>query len=125
MKNFLKFFTEAKASVASERAKKMGLKGDGHGGWYNAAGEFVAKTEGGELKFYNKGQKPGKDQPEDAEESTGSNNSTENSSTYQSPEAGESEEKQSDALTVVFGRFNPPTTGHKKLLDTAYGISWV
>ena len=45
----------------------MGLKGDGHGGWYNAAGEFVAKTEGGELKFYNKGQKPGKDQPEDAE----------------------------------------------------------
>ena len=45
MKNFLKFFTEAKASVASERAKKMGLKGDGHGGWYNASGEFVAKTE--------------------------------------------------------------------------------
>ena len=66
MKNFLKFFTEAKASVASERAKKMGLKTDGHGGWYNAAGEFVAKTEGGELKFYNKGQKPGKDQPEDS-----------------------------------------------------------
>lgn len=120
MKNFLKFFTEAKASVASERAKKMGLKGDGHGGWYNAAGEFVAKTEGGDLKFYNKGQKPGKDQPEDSKEKAQAATTPQKTA---APEAGESEEKQSDTLTVVFGRFNPPTTGHKKLLDTAYGIS--
>ena len=124
MKNFLKFFTEAKASVASESYfKKMGLKGDGHGGWYNAAGEFVAKTEGGELKFYNKGQKPGKDQPEDAEKKAQAATTPQKTAAPAAPEAGESEEKQNDALTVVFGRFNPPTTGHKKLLDTAHGIS--
>lgn len=123
MKNFLKFFTEAKASVASERAKKMGLKGDGHGGWYNASGEFVAKTEGGELKFYNKGQKPGKDQPEDAEKKAQAATTPQKTAAPKAPEAGEDEKSQSDALTVVFGRFNPPTTGHKKLLDTAYGIS--
>ena len=123
MKNFLKFFTEAQASVASERAKKMGLKGDGHGGWYNAAGEFVAKTEGGELKFYNKGQKPGKDQPEDSKKKAQAATTPQKTAAPTAPESGEGEEKQNDALTVVFGRFNPPTTGHKKLLDTAYGIS--
>ena len=123
MKNFLKFFTEAKASVASERAKKMGLKGDGHGGWYNASGEFVAKTEGGELKFYNKGQKPGKDQPEDAEKKAQAATTPQKTAAPKAPAAGEDEKSQGNALTVVFGRFNPPTTGHKKLLDTAYGIS--
>ena len=45
-------------------SKKLGLKGDGHGGWYNVQGEFVAKTEGGELVFYGKDNKPGeKDEP--------------------------------------------------------------
>ena len=123
MKNFLKFFTEAKASVASERAKKMGLKGDGHGGWYNASGEFVAKTEGGELKFYNKGQKPGKDQPEDAEKKAQAATTPQKIAAPKAPESDEDEETASNSLTVVFGRFNPPTVGHKKLLDTAHGIS--
>ena len=119
MKNFLKFFTEAKASVASERAKKMGLKTDGHGGWYNAAGEFVAKTEGGELKFYTKGQKPGKDQPEDSKKKAQAATTPQKTAAPVAPEAGESEEKQSDAVTVVFGRFNPPTTGHKTAAPVA------
>jgi len=123
MKNFLKFFTEAKASVASERAKKMGLKGDGHGGWYNAAGEFVAKTEGGELKFYNKGQKPGKDQPEDAEKKAQAATTPQKIASPIAPVGQEGEEIESNSVTVVFGRFNPPTTGHKKLLDTAHRIS--
>ena len=47
-----------------QKPKKLGLKGDGHGGWYNKQGEFVAKTEGGELVFYGKDNKPGeKDEP--------------------------------------------------------------
>ena len=123
MKNFLKFFTEAKASAASERAKKMGLKGDGHGGWYNAAGEFVAKTEGGELKFYDKGQKPGKDQPQEPQKKAEPAAVAPKTAAPVAPEEGEREERENDSLTVVFGRFNPPTTGHKKLLDTAHGIS--
>ena len=56
MKGFGDFFSEARSSQASEKAKKLGLKGDGHGGWYDRAGEFVAKTEKGDLKFFTKGQ---------------------------------------------------------------------
>ena len=66
MKGFGDFFKEARTSQASEKAKKLGLKGDGHGGWYDRSGEFIAKTEKGELKFYTKGQRPGKDVPNPA-----------------------------------------------------------
>ena len=61
MKNLFQFLGEATASQASLQAKKLNLKSDGHGGWLDSKGEFVAKTEGGKLKFYDKGQKPGKD----------------------------------------------------------------
>ena len=60
MKSFFKFLGEAESQAATQ-ARKLGLKGDGHGGWLNRAGEFVAKTEDGKLKFFNKNQKPGKD----------------------------------------------------------------
>ena len=63
MKGFSDFFSEARTSQASEKAKKLGLKGDGHGSWYDISGEFVAKTEKGDLKIYTKGQRPGKDVP--------------------------------------------------------------
>ena len=59
MKSFIQFIKEAATSPATQ-ASRLGLKGDGHGGWYKD-GEFVAKTEGGRLKFYNKNQRPGKD----------------------------------------------------------------
>ena len=52
MKSFFQFFE----SAAVQQAKRMGLVGDGHGGWYKN-GEFVAKTEKGQLKFYNKRQR--------------------------------------------------------------------
>ena len=52
MKNLIQFLTEASlAPKAKEQARKMNLKSDGHGGWLNARGEFVAKTEGQRLKF--------------------------------------------------------------------------
>ena len=66
MKGFGDFFKEARTSQASEKAKKLGLKGDGHGGCYDRSGEFIAKTEKGDLKFYTKGQRPGKDVPNPA-----------------------------------------------------------
>ena len=58
MKSFLQFLKEA-GEGASAQAKKLNLKSDGHGGWYDSRGEFVAKTEGGKLKFYDKNQKVG------------------------------------------------------------------
>ena len=140
MKGFGDFFKEARTSQASEKAKKLGLKGDGHGGWYDRSGEFIAKTEKGDLKFYTKGQKPGKDVPNPAQAKaqpapqikakattvTGKQVAAAPEVEAQKSKGSGEEEKTkrgSDALTLVFGRFNPPTTGHKKLLDTAKGIS--
>ena len=52
MKTFLQFITE---STATQQAARLGLVGDGHGGWTDRnTGEFVAKTEKGKLKFFNK-----------------------------------------------------------------------
>ena len=61
MKSFFHFLKEAAAgSTAVQQAQRMGLVGDGHGGWYDKkTGEFVAKTEKGVLKFYNKRQRVG------------------------------------------------------------------
>ena len=66
MKSFLNFISEATVtaggSKAVQQATRMGLVGDGHGGWYKN-GEFVAKTEKGQLKFYNKRQVVGMRDP--------------------------------------------------------------
>ena len=59
MKLFSQFLSE---STAVQQATRLGLTGDGHGGWYKD-GEFVAKTEKGQLKFYNKRQKVGQQDP--------------------------------------------------------------
>ena len=64
MKSFFRFLRES----ASQQAARMGLQGDGHGGWYDrSTGEFVAKTEKGRLKFYNKRQKVGGKDPAQTE----------------------------------------------------------
>ena len=65
MKKFFTFLKEATA--AADQAKKLGLVGNGHGDWYNPQGEFVAKTEGGKLKFYNKRQVSGAKDPAQTE----------------------------------------------------------
>ena len=65
MKTFLQFITE---NTASQQAARLGLEGDGHGGWYDrTSGEFVAKTVKGRLKFYNKRQKVGGKDPVQSE----------------------------------------------------------
>ena len=43
MKSFFQFLE----STAVKQATRMGLTSDGHGGWYDKKGEFVAKTEKG------------------------------------------------------------------------------
>ena len=56
MKSFTQFISES----AAQQALRLGFEGDGHGGWYKD-GEFVAKTEKGRLRFYNKRQRAGQD----------------------------------------------------------------
>ena len=61
----MKYFYQFQESMAAQQAARMGLQGDGHGGWYDrSTGEFVAKTEKGRLKFYNKRQRVGQDPPQ-------------------------------------------------------------
>ncbi len=122
MKSFLQFISE---STAVQQAKRMGLVGDGHGGWYSKEGEFVAKTEKGQLKFYNKRQKVGKQDPPQTEREKNLSQSTTSQPQKDQPvEMKPPEvEKTKGTLTVAFGRFNPPTTGHEKLLNTVASSS--
>ena len=130
MKSFFQFLRE---STATQQAARLGLQTDGHGGWYDKNGEFVAKTEKGRLKFYNSRQRVGEqDPPQTDKEKKLSNTSYEKQTSQEpAPEQPAAQQQQTSAqqgppavektkgtLTVAFGRFNPPTTGHEKLLDT-------
>ena len=121
MKTLFQFLSESRAV---QQATRMGLKGDGHGGWYKD-GEFVAKTEKGQLKFYNKRQRVGEQDPPSTEKekrlsvATSAEPAAEPTHTMQPPEV----KKTKGTLTIAFGRFNPPTTGHEKLLDSVASSS--
>ena len=66
MKSFKSFLFE---TAASQQAQRLGLEGDGHGGWYDrSTGEFIAKTVKGTLKFYNKRQVVGMRDPAQSEQ---------------------------------------------------------
>ena len=126
MKSFLQFLGEA--SQASMQAKKLNLKSDGHGGWLDSRGEFVAKTEDGKLKFFNQQQKTGEKDPDQVRTKNNQQPvATQNQPAKKEPEATKKAEPKpeeggeggGDTLTVTFGRFNPPTVGHKKLLDAS------
>jgi hypothetical protein len=128
MKSFFQFLNEATQSQASMQAKKLNLKSDGHGGWLDTRGEFVAKTEKGKLVFYDSGRvEGGKDQPKGA---VGKSPAPEKSAAKPKAEPApkapakaapstDDVDTGSDTLTVAFGRFNPPTVGHEKLLKAA------
>ena len=141
MKSFLQFLSES----AAQQAARLGLQGDGHGGWYDrSTGEFVAKTEKGRLKFYNKSQKVGQTDRDQTElEKNISNPNFVDPALQQEPEAQAQQQaapepqqqkvnispdleagpppvpKTRGTLTIAFGRFNPPHAGHQQLMDTA------
>ena len=130
MKSFFQFLSEASGSTAVQQAERMGLVGDGHGGWYDPkTKEFVAKTEKGQLKFYNKRQRVGQDPAQTDKEKKLSQPTQEPAPQQQEPAAEKPPmvppevEKTKGTLTIAFGRFNPPTTGHEKLLDTVASSS--
>jgi len=142
MKTFLQFITE---STATQQAARLGLVSDGHGGWTDrTTGEFVAKTEKGRLKFFNKRQKVGGKDPAQSEKEKNLSNPN-----MEVPPEGQQEPQQEPApdqqqqqqqqqvqspdlaagpppvpktkgtLTLAFGRFNPPHAGHQQLMDIA------
>ena len=127
MKSFFQFLGEAK-SEASLKAQKLNLKSDGHGGWLDSRGKFVATTEDGKLKFVDKKEAKDKEeggekksaaqQPATAKPAAKPEEQPKAKAKTSEPEDGDTEGSTS-TLTVVFGRFNPPTVGHEKLLKSA------
>ena len=124
MKSFFQFLE----STAVQQATRMGLESDGHGGWYDKKGEFVAKTEKGKLKFFNARQTPGGRDPEQTEKEKKLSGvlPAGRQEPSQQPVEGEQEEpafqpnkKNKGTLTIAFGRFNPPHLGHLELMNTA------
>ena len=136
MKSFIQFIKEAATSPATQAAR-LGLKGDSHGGWYKD-GEFVAKTEKGRLKFYNKNQRPGKilikdlmapkatpqqaapaakAEPADAPAEPQGDFGTFADALPTNADGSPKEDR--GEVTLTFGRFNVPTTGHEKLFQQA------
>lgn len=124
MKSFFQFLNEAQTNAAKQ-AKKLGLKGDGHGSWLDAQNRIVGRTVEGELVFTS-GRKPAQESdptrpgpaarglpPQEPPPPAPGQGGMQ-------PEEGEVEEveKTRGTLTIGFGRFNPPTSGHEKLLDT-------
>ena len=138
MKTFFRFLREAEETGPAAEARKRRLKSDGHGGWLDARGNYVAKTEGKKLRFLSKREA----QDEGPVKQMAQRRADDNlagaplqkrvdpkrpAKAQEAPKTakkGKEEEQTSDtelsdALTVVFGRFNPPTAGHEKLLNQA------
>ena len=128
MKSFFQFLTEAQ-SQASMQAKKLNLKSDGHGGWLDSRGNFVATTEDGKLKFVDKKKAKAEDdkpaqpkaaaRPEPKAEPKKTAPEATGAKKAEAGEGGEGSGETTETLTVAFGRFNPPTVGHGKLLAAA------
>ena len=145
VKSFGQFLIEAVKTAASTEAKMKGLKGDGHGGWYDAKGNFVAKTVNGKLQFTGGGGSKPPEDPKSTKVATPQAPTAQSKAPQsaapqmpaaqeqppeeggKSPEPGDTQQQTaeimgqptSEGAVVVFGRFNPPTTGHEKLLKSA------
>ena len=141
MKSFFSFLSEARTSQAAEMAARQNLTGDGHGNWYDKDGNRVAVTKKGRLEMLSKKEKQSEPDPEakndtPKQEQPAPKQVQQGQQPVQQGEFGTfadgtprrmpmptradgSPKEDLGDLTVVFGRFNPPTVGHQKLLDAA------
>lgn len=132
MKKYSEFILEARGSRAADKASQLNLQSDGHGFWLDRSGRPVAKTEKGDLVFLKK-KSPTPQQAEPISPSA-KLSKREDPSIAKRPiasrqikppkeEPAPPEIKIPKTLTVVFGRFNPPTLGHEKLINKAKQIA--
>ena len=144
VKSFGQFIIEAVKTAASTEAKMKGLKGDGHGGWYDAKGKFVAKTVNGKLQFTGGRGAAAPEDPKSTKVAAPDPKAVQKKAPMpvagaaqpqqpevegegKSPEPGDAQKQtaeimgapSSESVVITFGRFNPPTTGHEKLLKSA------
>ena len=114
MTSLTNFLTEARVSQSSQQAERRGLTGDGHGNWLDKEGKIVAKTEQGRLVFFDKKVKaPEQEAPKKVSKAK------EEDIKDDKPKSDDETKTDKGDITLVFGRFNPPTIGHQKLLDKA------
>ncbi|AET72760.1 hypothetical protein SXCG_00130 [Synechococcus phage S-CAM8] len=100
MKKFSAFLIEAEKSQAAKAAQTLKLKHIGYGRYADASGNVTHMSKDGKLVKLQPGQDVTPTQ-QNGEEETGS---------------GEGKVDQG-TISITFGRFNPPTIGHEKLLD--------
>ncbi len=137
MKGFSQFLVEAETSQAAAQAKRLQLTSDGHGGWTDRTGKYVAKTEKGKLVFFKGRDKKDEEEPEakrrpapepikrkispkQLEDPKATKTKDPDLKTPEgTKKPDEVDQAESDTVTVAFGRFNPPTIGHEKLMKAA------
>ena len=99
MKNFSAFLVEAERSFAAKTAQKLNLTHVGYGKYADQKGNVTHFSKDGKLLPITDKQK---EEP------------TQNGG--EEVEGGEGKVDQG-SISVTFGRFNPPTIGHQRLID--------
>ena len=100
MKKFSAFLNEAERSFAAKAAEKLNLKHIGYGRYADPSGNVTHMSKDGKLVKLSPGQDITPMQ-QNGEEETGS---------------GEGKVDQG-SISITFGRFNPPTVGHERLIE--------
>jgi len=98
MKKFNAFLIEAQRSFAAKAAEKLNLKHVGYGKYADPSGNVTHMSKDGKLVKITKQNSQGTQQNGGEE-----------------TEGGEGKVDQG-TISITFGRFNPPTIGHEKLL---------
>ena len=100
MKKFSAFLNEAQRSFAAKSAEQLNLKHIGYGRYADASGNVTHMSKDGKLVKLTPGQDPGVSQQNGGEET-----------------ADGSGQVDKGSISITFGRFNPPTIGHERLID--------
>ena len=100
MKKFSAFLTEAEKSFAAKSAQTLKLKHVGYGRYADASGNVTHMSKDGKLIKVDPKNPDLTPNQQNGEEETGDGSGAVDQGT----------------ISITFGRFNPPTVGHEKLL---------
>ena len=99
MKKFSLFLAEAERTMAAKEAEKRNLRHVGYGKYADQAGNVTHMSKAGKLVRLTAAELAGGDATNGGEETT----------------SGDGQVDQG-SISITFGRFNPPTTGHEALI---------
>ena len=100
MKKFSAFLNEAERSFAAKAAEKLKLKHIGYGRYADPSGNVTHMSKDGKLVKLAPGQEPEVGQQNGGEETADGSGAVDKG-----------------AISITFGRFNPPTVGHERLIE--------